>query len=266
MSMNTSANTTMTRYGGTDQVMELKLDTSDHRAGTMSEKKKQPVQHPPQATSSCNAFSDHEEKKKEDNQQLLFKTYIIDKPVGKCNYSFTISADATVSSFQSSLLKALSIRPCSGTVPISDVWLLNHENTSFVNIFHKTPTFILKRSLMENSDRYAQRIDSSSIAPDSTISSCLSQLSATANNSSKGNTYLLAVEIVKERFIRSPVQSPRLSPFTARSASASITRKTLGLRGLQNLGNTCYMNSALQCLSNTYQLTRYFQSRIVCST
>lgn len=35
-----------------------------------------------------------------------------------------------------------------------------------------------------------------------------------------------------------------------------------GLTGLKNLGNTCYMNSVLQCMSATTPLARYFLSTI----
>ena len=54
-------------------------------------------------------------------------------------------------------------------------------------------------------------------------------------------------------------QKPSL--ITSRNFAGVWGTQKPGLTGLKNLGNTCYMNSILQCVSNTPPLAHYFVSR-----
>ena len=91
-----------------------------------------------------------------------------------------------------------------------------------------------------------------------------------SKSSGKGNSGSL---LRSERYKQHNYQGhSKISTNAFPSALSSQTRKNLhenvkdllktnnsaGVVGMKNLGNTCFMNSSLQCLSNTAPLTDYF--------
>jgi ubiquitin C-terminal hydrolase len=62
-----------------------------------------------------------------------------------------------------------------------------------------------------------------------------------------------------ERILKSSIYTKREID-VANFLSNNLSKYNHGICGCHNLGNTCFMNSAIQCISNTIDLTAYFLS------
>ncbi len=83
-----------------------------------------------------------------------------------------------------------------------------------------------------------------------------------AENNNFNQNILNQIRYSKERVLLSKINSNEIKPNNYLYHSSLEN----SLIGFKNLGNTCYLNAALQCLTHTKELARYFLSNISKST
>ncbi|XP_061387943.1 ubiquitin carboxyl-terminal hydrolase Usp2 [Musca vetustissima] len=170
---------------------------------------------------------------------------------GKVITSLHPSASAAVSSASSRHAAILSSSPNNtGSLPLkSSKHYAQAEDTTFTSLSSSVDGDASKKKLASISGGLTETMDeTSSVRTYSALKSTLPTASPTSSRYWDRDTS------------RSSLISSSTSQADDNKKSAVNDEETEGLCGLRNIGNTCFMNSVIQCLSHTNELTKFLRN------
>ncbi|XP_065366467.1 ubiquitin carboxyl-terminal hydrolase Usp2 isoform X1 [Calliphora vicina] len=147
---------------------------------------------------------------------------------------------------------ALSSSPSStGSLPLkSSKHYVQSEDSSYTGLSSSVDGDVSKKKLTSISGGLCNNTDDNSVRSSATLRSVLPPASPTSSR----------------YYDRDSSRSALLTSSTSHNhtdenkKSTASDEETEGLCGLRNIGNTCFMNSVIQCLSHTYELTKYLRN------
>ena len=197
-------------------------------------------------------------KKYQNSKDLYLSFYILDKNKKELLIEMTLSLIQSLKSYESLFINEISKEEIEDTNPLTT--LLNIYNKEkhilLINIYSSNDEkFLLdlkmnkefkcsicSKSIDDLKNRYKCEICNYSLF-------CSKECSDQSKQHTRLNKWLFSYK--DKIFVLSELLSMNLDDLLSKNSR-------YGRVGLGNMGNTCYMNSALQCLSNTEDLTKYF--------